>query len=167
MVVARPGEHAGASADAAVTSTPGCAVAVRTADCAPLVLVGQQAVGVVHAGWQGLMAGVVARAVAELRALHPGPIAAHLGPCVRPGCYEFRDPELRQVLDRFGPGVRSSTTWGAPALDLPAVVGASLREVGVDDLTDLAPCTACDRRWFSHRARGDVARFATVAWIPT
>lgn len=149
-----------------MTATPGCALAVRTADCAPIVLLADGAVGVVHAGWQGLLAGVVERAVGALRALAAGPVSAHIGPCIRPGCYEFHDPELAQVVARFGDGVRARTLWGAPALDLPAAVTAGLHAAGVDDVVDTAACTACDDRWYSHRARRDTGRFATVAWIP-
>ena len=167
VVVTTPGEHAGAAADAAVTAVPGCSLAVRTADCAPLVLRATHAVGVVHAGWKGLEAGIVAAAVAALRSLDDAPIEAHLGPCIRAGCYEFAGPELDRLTERFGADVRGTTVWGTPALDLPAAVGAALREAGVDRLHDLAPCTACDRRWFSHRAHADDGRFATVAWMPT
>lgn len=166
VVVTAPGEHTGVDADAAVTAVPGCALTVRSADCAPVVLAARQAVGVVHAGWKGLAAGVVASAVDALRALDDGPIAAHLGPCIRPGCYEFDGPELGALVDRFGPVVRATTAWGTPALDLPAAVRAALRQSGVDELRDDAGCTACDRRWYSHRARGEAERFATVAWIP-
>ena len=166
VTVTRPGQHAGVDADAAVTATPGCAVAVRTADCAPVVLVADGAVGVVHAGWRGLAAGVVEAAVAALRSLDAGSVVrAHLGPCIRPGCYEFDGPELDVLVDRFGAGVRGSTTWGTPALDLPHLVREALGAAGVDELADDAGCTACDRRWYSHRARQEVERFATVAWI--
>lgn len=166
VVVTSPGEHAGAAADAAVTAVPGCALAVRTADCAPLVLRTAHAVGVVHAGWKGLEAGIVAAAVAALRSLDDAPIEAHLGPCIRAGCYEFAGPALDRLTERFGAGVRGTTVWGTPALDVPAVVGVALRDAGVDRLHDSAPCTACDRRWFSHRAHADDGRFATVAWMP-
>lgn len=165
VVVTRPGEHAGAHADGAVTAEPGCALAVRTADCAPVVLVGEAAVGVVHAGWQGLAAGIVARTVAALRTLDEGPLVAHLGPCIRPGCYEFAGPELDLLAHRFGDRVRAVTAWGTPALDLPAAVGAALAEVGVATVHDGSGCTACDRRWFSHRARAEPERIATVAWV--
>jgi YfiH family protein len=167
VVVEHPGQHAGAVADAAVTATPGCALAVRTADCAPVVLVGTQAVGVVHAGWQGLLAGVVGRAVDALRALDDGPLTAHLGPCIRAGCYEFQGPDLDRLVERFGDGVRAETLWGTPALDLAAGVKVALREAGVPDLVDDTGCTACDTRWYSHRARRDTGRLATVAWIPS
>jgi YfiH family protein len=166
VVVARPGEHAGVDADAAVTATPGCTLAVRTADCAPIVLRTSRAVGVVHAGWRGAVAGVIEGAVAALRALDDAPIRAVLGPCIRPGCYEFDGPELDELADRFGPAVRAVTSWGSPALDLPAVVHGALAAAGVDDVEDVAGCTACDTRWYSHRARGETERFATLAWIP-
>jgi YfiH family protein len=165
VVVTRPGEHAGTEADAAVTATPGCALVVRTADCAPVVLSGRRSVAVVHLGWRGLLAGLVARTVETMAGLGDAPQQAALGPCIRPGCYEFAGPELEVVTARFGPAVRSSTTTGAPALDLPACVRVALAEAGVAELEDRSGCTACDTRWFSHRARGETGRFATVAWI--
>ncbi len=167
MVVSAPGEHAGVEADAAVTATPGCALAIRTADCAPVVLVGRRSVGVVHAGWRGLAAGVVGAAVGALRELDDAPISAHLGPCIRSGCYEFAGPELEELIAQFGSIACGTTMWGTPSLDVPALVAAELRSAGVMDLSDEAGCTACDRRWYSHRARREVERFATVGWVPS
>ena len=54
---------------------------------------------------------------------------------------------------------------GSSALDVPAAVSAALVEEGVTQLHDTSGCTACDDRWFSHRARGETARIATVAWL--
>ncbi|MEO6318894.1 MAG: polyphenol oxidase family protein [Acidimicrobiales bacterium] len=161
----RPGEHAGAMADAAVTNAPGCTVVVRTADCAPIVVLGHRSVAVVHAGWRGLLAGVVARSTDALRDLGDEPLEAHLGPCIRPGCYEFDGPELGQMVDRFGPGVRAGTSWGTPALDLPRAASLALAEADVPVVVDGSGCTACDDRWFSHRARAETGRFATCAWL--
>lgn len=165
VVVTAPGEHSGAEADAAVTAVPGCTLAVRTADCAPVVLLGRRSVAVAHVGWRGLLAGVVERAVDALRAFGDETPVAHLGPCIRPGCYEFDGPELAELVDRFGPQVRSVTRWGTPALDLPAGVAAALATTGVAAPLDTSGCTACDARWFSHRARGEAGRFATTAWL--
>jgi copper oxidase (laccase) domain-containing protein len=148
-----------------VTARPGCILAVRTADCAPVVLLGRNAVGVVHAGWRGLLDGVVDRAVAALRAVDDGPIAAHVGPCIRAGCYEFDGPERERLVERFGDELLATTTWGTPALDLPAGVHAALAAAGIGEVHDEAGCTACDRRWYSHRARGEAERFATTAWL--
>jgi copper oxidase (laccase) domain-containing protein len=164
VVVTKPGEHAGADADAAVTAVPGCTLAVRTADCAPLILSGVRTVGIVHAGWRGLLAGVVERTVEALIDLGDPPAEARLGPCIRPGCYEFAGPELDEVVDRFGADVRATTSWGTPALDLPAAVRAALAPFDLRP-DDRSGCTACDQRWYSHRARGETERFATLAWL--
>lgn len=165
VTVSEPGEHAGAEADAAVTATPGCTLVVRTADCAPIVLEGQQAVGLVHAGWRGLVAGVVEATVEALRVLDDGPLRAHLGPCIRAGCYEFGAAGLAEMRQRFGDDVAATTTWGTPALDLRAAVRSALAAAGVPLVGDDAGCTACDRRWYSYRARGESERMAAVAWM--
>jgi polyphenol oxidase len=167
VVVGAPGEAAGAEADAAVTAVPGCPIAVRTADCAPLVLWGPGTLGVVHAGWRGLLGGVVGAAADVMTRRGGAPVGAQLGPCIRAGCYEFGGHDLDAVAERFGSSVRATTGWGTPALDLAAAVRAACTEVGVDDVDDAGSCTACEPRWYSHRARADVARQATVAWLPT
>ncbi|MFP5254339.1 MAG: polyphenol oxidase family protein [Acidimicrobiia bacterium] len=165
VVVTRPGEHAGAAADAAVTAVPGCTLVVRTADCPPIVLLGDGAVGVVHAGWRGLVAGVVEAAVSALRDTTDGPLEARLGPCIHPCCYEFGGPDRAEVVARVGPAAESTTTWGTPAVDLPAAVAAELARLGVA-LDEPSPgCTACGGRWWSHRARQEPQRIATAAWL--
>jgi polyphenol oxidase len=165
VVVTEPGEHAGVTADAAVTAVPGAVVSVQTADCAPIALVAPGAVGAVHAGWRGLAAGVVPAAVAALRELTPGPVRAVLGPCIRPDCYEFGSDDLDEVAGALGDAVRSRTATGAPALDLPAAVRSELAAAEVDDVEDLGTCTACSEDHWSHRARGDVERQALAAWL--
>lgn len=114
----------------------------------------------VHAGWRGLLAGVIPAAVDAMRALGAGDIEAHLGPCIRAECYEFDGPELDDLVARFGPSVRATTSWSTPALDVPAAVRAELPEV-VDD----GVCTACSPDHWSFRAEGAVERQAVVAWI--
>jgi polyphenol oxidase len=149
------------TADVAVaSSTP---VAVWAADCAGIVLFDRDG-GVVgcHAGWRGLAAGVIDVAVSETTA----PLAAVLGPCIHPCCYEFGARELQRVADgvQISPESIAGTTAtsGALALDVPAAVAAALARHGVA-LDVIGPCTGCDERWFSHR-RGDVERHAVVAW---
>jgi YfiH family protein len=162
VVVDEPAPHAGASADAAITTVPGVVLAVHTADCASLLLQGPGGIGVVHAGWRGLVAGVIEAAVEALEARGARPRSAVLGPCIRPRCYEFGGAELDLVAERYGDRVRATTAWGTPALDLAAgVVEACHRlDVAVDDL---GTCTACSPHHFSHRARADVGRQALVA----
>lgn len=166
ITVTRPGEHAGATADGAVTNAAGAVISVTTADCVPVVLVAQGAVGVAHAGWRGLQAGVVGATAAVMVALGHPPTAAIIGPCVRPERYQFGRHDLDQVAARWGDAVRASTAEGQPALDVVAGVRAALAEVGVTDVTDPGACTAAgaDLYW-SHRARGERGRIATAAWL--
>ncbi len=163
--VTEPGGGAGEVADAAVCAAPGCAIAVLTADCAPVVLDSPEGVfGVAHAGWVGLVAGVLERTVEAMRALGATEIGAVLGPCIRVECYEFGSDDLDRVARRLGDGVRSTTAAGTPALDLAAGVGLALARVGVALVHDVGICTACSADHFSWRARGEQQRQATVVW---
>jgi YfiH family protein len=166
LTVTRPGEHAGAEADAAVTAVPEAAVAVHTADCVPVVLLADGAVGVAHAGWRGLLAGVVGRTAEAMGALGHPPTRAVIGPCIRATSYEFGEHDLALVAARWGDAVRATTAAGTPALDVPAGVRAALAEVGVHDVVDDGLDTATDPvRFWSHRARAETGRMATVAWL--
>lgn len=152
-----------APADAAVTDRVGVPLVVLTADCAPVALADDVAVGVVHAGWKGLLAGVVPAAVAALRAVGAGAVRALVGPCIRPARYEFGRADLDRLVARFGPGVEGRTVTGHPALDVPAAVAVALAEAGVADVTDSGWCTAEDPlRWFSHRRDGVTGRQGLV-----
>lgn len=154
-------------ADALVTASPGLALAVFTADCAPVVMTSDEGViGIAHAGWRGLLAGIIASTAREMRRLGAGPISGVLGPCVRAGCYEFGPEDLDEVAAALGDGVRSTTGWGTPALDLATAVRSAAESTGVHIVSDFGACTACSDAWFSHRARGERTRQATVVWMP-
>jgi len=161
------GAYAGAFADAAVAFTPNAPVAVVTADCAPIVLVADNgsSVAAVHAGWRGLLLGVVDATVALMRARDAEGISAALGPCIHAECYEFGERDLAPIVDALGDDVRGVTSAGSPALDLPAAVRASLGDNDVKLVHEEAACTACGGAHWSHRARGDTQRQATVAWL--
>jgi purine-nucleoside/S-methyl-5'-thioadenosine phosphorylase / adenosine deaminase len=153
-------------ADAAVTAVRGLALAIVTADCAPLVVACDDAVGVVHAGHRGLAAGVVEAAIAHLRAIGTGEVRAFLGPCIRPARYEFGPHDLARLVAQFGPSVEGRTRDGSPALDLPAAIRVALERSGVVAFDDCGVCTAESDRYFSYRANGDTGRQATIAILP-
>jgi polyphenol oxidase len=136
-------------ADGQVISDPGVGAMVLVADCLPVALAGPERVGVVHAGWRGLAAGVLEQGVAACRAL-----AAAIGPGIGPCCYEVGD-DVRAV---FGTSERT--------LDLKAIARARLEAAGVRDIHDCGLCTSCDaERFFSHRRdRGLTGRQAGLAW---
>jgi YfiH family protein len=167
VCVTRPGEWSGARADAAVVAVPCAALAVHTADCAPVVLLTEGMAGVAHVGWRGLAAGVVQAAVAAMVRAGAGSeaIDAVIGPCIRPECYEFGPDDLERVAAAAGDEVRATTAAGAPALDLAAGIRSTLGRSGVRSINDTGDCTACGPDWFSHRARRDAGRQAAVVWL--
>jgi len=157
----------GDEADAAVTAEAGVALAVLTADCAPVAFASREGViGLAHAGWRGLFAGVIEATVVAMRALGAGEIMAVLGPCIGPECYPFGAGDLDEIARRLGDGVRARDRAGAPALDLPAGVRVALDRAGATLVGDARICTACSRDHWSWRARADRERQATVAWRP-
>lgn len=138
-------------ADAAVSAEQHAVLSVLTADCAPVALVAPGVVGAVHAGWRGILAGVLDAAVAEVRQRSSGPIRAVLGPCIHPECYEFSSADLDPIAARLGPEVAGRTAAGQLALDVPRAVQLALGAAGVDDFTDVGVCTSCSADHFSHR----------------
>jgi polyphenol oxidase len=160
-----PGQHAGTKADAAVTAVPGCALAVLTADCAPVALASAEGgVGVAHAGWRGAAAGVLEATVDAMRDLGATAINAVIGPCIHAGCYEFGAADLDHIAGQLGDTVRATTAGGRPALDLPAAVRVALQRAGVEEVHDTNVCTACSADHFSWRARQELQRQAVVVW---
>jgi copper oxidase (laccase) domain-containing protein len=173
--ITRPGEQDRARGDVAVTSVDGAVLGVWVGDCAPIVVVAPTGrFAVAHAGWRGILGGVLDTAVdvvlgradgtASGDATGAGPVAA-LGPCIGPCCYEFGAGEMARVADALDvplARLRRTTSWGTPSLDVPAAVEAVLARRGVP-LARLGGCTGCDGRWWSHR-RGDRGRQVLAAW---
>jgi YfiH family protein len=165
VIVESPGAGAGTAADASVTDAPGTALAVLSADCAPVALASPEGViAVAHAGWRGLFGGVLERAVEAMRELGASHVSAALGPCIHAECYEFGPADLDRVAHRLGEVVRATTAAGRPALDLPAGVRAALAGAGVTELQVVDVCTSCSEEHFSWRARRDAGRQAVVVW---
>ena len=165
-LITEPGGCAGAVADGAVTAVPGAVLALHTADCAPVVVAGGGALGVAHAGWRGIVAGVIGQVVDGVRRASDAATATELraviGPVIRPSSYEFGAGDLAAVSAAAGRDVSGVTAWGTPALDLCAAVLGALDAAGVSDVEDLGLDTAAGG-FFSHRDRGDRGRQATAA----
>jgi YfiH family protein len=149
-------------ADAAVTAVPGLPLVALGADCAPVALVCDDAVGVVHAGHRGLGAGVVGAAIAALVRIGHGPVRLLLGPCIRPARYEFGSAQLERLAERLGRVVVGRTSEGRPAFDLPAGVREAGRRAGVERFDDVGVCTGSSADHFSYRRDGITGRQAMV-----
>ncbi len=161
--VTRPGEFSGHEADGLVTRVPGCPLSVTTADCSPVVLVANNGVSVVHAGWRGALTGIIDEAATRLLSNGSTPVAAFVGPTISSAKYEFGLAELTPFVDRFGADVVGETTDGSPALDMAKVVELACARFGFRASPPLA-CTS-DQNRFSHRIRKESERQATLAWI--
>jgi YfiH family protein len=158
-----------APADGAVTSRAGVVCAVLTADCLPVIFAARDAsrVGVAHAGWRGLLKGVLPAAVRAL-GTPPADVVAWLGPAIGAASYEVgadvRDAYLARdaAADAaFAPNARGR--WQA---DLYALARASLADAGVKDVHGGGFCTFADaNRFFSHRREAPCGRFATLVWL--
>jgi copper oxidase (laccase) domain-containing protein len=153
------------SGDALVSADPTAGLLVLTADCASIALGSPEGVfAAVHAGWRGLAAGVIEAAAAAVREAGASAVIGSLGPCIHAECYAFSSPDLSPLVVRYGDTVRGVTSAGGLALDLPAAVRAALAVAGVTEVPGIDRCTACDERYFSHRARGDTGRQALIVW---
>jgi len=140
---------------------------VFSADCATVGLASADGViGIAHAGWRGLRAGVIENTVRTMRDLGATDVLAAIGPCIGPECYEFGAAELAALVERYGPQLCRRTSAGAPALHLAAGVRAALVGESVRVAYEVGECTACSPGWFSYRARRDTARQVTVIWRP-
>ena len=149
--------------DALVTDLPDVVLVVRVADCVPVLLAdvgadpsvggaGSGVVGAVHAGRRGVEADVVTAAVQRMRELGAREVEAWVGPHVCGACYEVPQ-ELRDAVAAREPVAASTTSWGTPALDLGAAVGAQLRRAGVR-VHDVSRCTLESPDLFSYRRDG-------------
>lgn len=157
------------AADAAVATMPGRVLAVLTADCLPVVLAARDgsAVGIAHAGWRGLSAGVIEATLGALGVPAHG-LAAWIGPGIGAAHYEVD----RAVHDAFAdaPGAAQAFVRGRDAghwyCDLAALAAARLGAAGVNEVESCGLCTYADaERFYSYRRDGETGRMATLAWI--
>jgi YfiH family protein len=139
-------------ADAILSREPGLLLAVRTADCVPILVAGEGVVGAIHAGWRGLAAGVIPAAIAELA--HDGPLRAVVGPSICMDCYEVGE-EVVAGIAAWVPESRFVRRVGPrPHVDPGLAAVAQLEAAGVAEIAHIQVCTACDGRLWSHRLSG-------------
>ena len=166
----RPGRFAGGlrgwpEADALATTRPGLVVLVLAADCLPVLVWRRDGSGVAaaHAGWRGLVGGVVEKAVAAVGG-EPSGLGAAIGPGIGPARYTV-GPEVRdRFASRFGEGVVVGDAVHLAAAARGALVGAGVAPAAIHTVE---ACTHEDeRRFFSYRRDGaHTGRQAGLVWI--
>jgi hypothetical protein len=159
-------------ADAAVTRESGVVCAILTADCLPVLFADRAGttVGIAHAGWRGLAAGVLGATVAALRDLgvEPDDVIAWLGPAIGPAAFEVgedvfsafctKDPGAAACFAPHRPG-----KWHA---DLYGLARQRLARCGVTRVHGGGYCTFTDSaRFFSFRRERGSGRMATAIWL--
>jgi polyphenol oxidase len=146
---ARPGAR-GEPGDGLWTEEADLPVLAMTADCLPIVLArtgGRPGVAVLHAGWRGLLGGLVAVGVRALG----GRLHAALGPAIGPCCYEVGPEVAEPFAAAFGPAVVHGRS-----VDLWAAAESSLAAAGVEHVERFGLCTSCNADlFFSHRRTGE------------
>ena len=141
----------------------GRAMLLLTADCIPIAIArsndGAPALEILHAGWRGLLAGLIANGV---RALGGRGLTAAIGPSIGPCCYEVGDEVASPFREAFGDDVVRNGK-----LDLWTSAERALRAAGCDHVDRFDICTSCDsRRFFSHRRdSGRTGRQGVIAYV--
>jgi hypothetical protein len=157
VAIAQDSGHHG-QADGLFTTTPLLPLAVGTADCVPVALVGEEAVAIVHAGWRGVASGIVASARDAFRSHGASPMVAVIGPHIGACCYEVGD----EVIDAVG-GFAAATSWGTRSVDLAMAIEAQLHPLPVRRIDG---CTMEHSGFASHRENGTKQRQVSVVWKP-
>ena len=143
-------------ADAIATDKPGQLLMVRVADCVPVLLASRDGriVSAVHAGWRGIVAGVVSEAVRKMTGMGATNIVAAIGPCISEAHFEV-GPEVVLAFDEAGLGhAVCREGYVKPHIDLVAAVRAQLQRAGIalDAIDGSDRCTfEQTAEFFSHR----------------
>jgi YfiH family protein len=145
-------------ADAQWTDDAERTLAVLSADCVLMLLVGSSRIGVVHAGWRGIAAGVIENAIEATAARQ-----VFAGPAIGPCCFEVGADVHEAFAGRFGSGVLADPSH----VDLWAAAEIAAKKAGAEEIRTARLCTSCYADlFFSHRRdRGSTGRQALVARI--
>ncbi|MET0497574.1 MAG: peptidoglycan editing factor PgeF [Steroidobacteraceae bacterium] len=168
-VVTAEGQTSPPRADASVAKHAGNVCSIMTADCLPVVFcdVAGTRVAAAHAGWRGLVGGVLAATVAALDTA-PETLMAWMGPAIEPEAFEVGTEVREQFLARdvrsesaFTPNARGR--WQA---DLYELARQELQRLGIVRIYGGGfQCFADSARFFSYRRNARTGRMATLIWI--
>jgi YfiH family protein len=167
-----PWPHARPHADALVTTTPGLALAIVTADCAPVLLADAEAgvVAAAHAGWRGAIGGVLEAAIQAMveAGAKTQRIVAAIGPCIQQASYEVGPDLAAQCADWereqfFKPGAGDRLMFNLPGLCVARLQRAGVNQVEdlrIDTYADSASLFSCRRS--SHEKLEDYGRNCAI-----
>lgn len=143
-------------ADAIVSDVSSAVLAIRIADCAPILLASHDGriVSAIHAGWRGVVSGVIARSIAEINTLgiQTEKIIAAIGPAISMKYFEV-GAEVAQAFVSAGLGAAVETTgYPKPHIDLAGAIKLQLRQCGITHIDGGNLCTYANAAdFYSHR----------------
>jgi YfiH family protein len=153
--------------DALVTNQPGIMVAVRTADCVPVLVYDptRRVVAAIHAGWRGAVAGIVPKTIALMESRFgsaPEHLRVSIGPSAGACCYEVDEPVLDRLRQEFSDWKRvvQGGRSGKAHLDLKTLIREQAQAAGTSPefITAVNLCTIChEDLFFSYRREGKVS----------
>lgn len=155
------GDGAYPAGDGVLGNRPGLLGVVSAADCVPVFLLGRKARiwAVVHAGWRGVVSGVLAQAVRMMSARHAiraGELELYLGPSICGKCYRVGE-DVSELLAAAGDGHGIARLGGGSYADIRAILAHQARGLGVnrEALAVSRYCTSCHNEMFcSFRSEG-------------
>lgn len=175
-------DEAGATlpGDALVTRVPGIACCVLTADCLPIVLANKSGteVAIIHAGWRGLLNGIIANTINAMDS-RAGQIVAWFGPAIGPCHYEVgsdlrlrfeerleQEPNAEAAYSGVANSFSNADKPGKYMLDLYALAASQLAAFEIDCSEEKQYCTFCEEeKFYSFRRSNETGRMASVVYI--
>ena len=159
-------------ADAAVTTKPQRVLCIMTADCLPVLLAsrGGEVIGVAHAGWRGLAAGIIEKTIQKMRQkVHQDiEIQAIFGPAIGPESFQVGQ-EVKDIFEQqdskssqaFKPCSESMKYWA----DIYQLAKLRLKSQGVEQVDGADRCTVKESCFYSYRRDHITGRMASLLWI--
>jgi polyphenol oxidase len=159
-------------ADAVMTSVPGVVCGIMTADCLPVLVADRlgRVVGAAHAGWRGLLQGVLEALVAQMLAQtqsRASDLMVWLGPAIGPAAFEVGDDVRTAFLDVMpdASGKFQARGQGKWLADLPGLACCRLNNLGIHAVTQSGLCTYQSDDYYSYRREKVTGRMASMVWI--
>lgn len=157
--------------DATITNQPLQVAAILTADCLPILLTDKNGsfVAAIHAGWRGLLNGIITNTLTMLHSINPSNILSYIGPSICQRHFEVGS----ELYDRFSEKDCTNSQYFTHSSDnkflcnLAAIAKQELLNNGliINNITSSGICTHCNNEFYSYRRDGITGRFASLIWL--
>lgn len=161
-------EHADRIADASITRSNNIPLSIMTADCLPIVLCNQTGteIAAIHAGWRGLVNGIVENTLSHMQS-HRDTLIAWIGPSICQSCYQVSNEVMHTYVNRYPYTKDSFQTHESHCYaDLPKMAELILKTEGVIGVFQSGACTyELENEFYSYRRHAQTGRMATLIWM--